>query len=86
MDLCFLCYDDFDNLTMPLHLLWTLMFLKQCSTEEVNAARAGVHEDAFRDWAWRVLTVTSNAEFVSVIHDYVTSSLTIFRLILTTDM
>ena len=54
------------------------MFLKQYSTEEVNAARAGVHEDTFRDWVWRVLTVISNAEFVSVIHDYVTSSLTIF--------
>ena len=78
VDLWFLCYDDFDNLTMPLHLLWTLMFLKQCSTEEVNAARAGVHEDTFRDWVWRVLTVISNVEFVSVIHNYVTSALTIF--------
>ena len=78
VDLCFLCYDDFDNLTMPVYLLWTLMFLKQYSTEEVNAARAGVHEDTFRDCVWRVLTVISNVEFVSVIHQYVTSALTIF--------
>ena len=78
MDLWFLCYDDFDNLTMPVCLLWTLMFLKQHSTEEANSARAGVHENAFRDWAWRVLTIISNSDFVSVMHDYVTSALTIF--------
>ena len=42
-----LCYDDFDNLTMPANLLWTLMFLKKHITEEVSTTRAEVHEDVF---------------------------------------
>ena len=78
MDLWFLCYEDFYNLTMPVCLLRALMFLKQCITEEVNAARAGVHEDTFRDWAWRMLTVISNVDFSSVIHDCITIILTVF--------
>ena len=57
----------FDNLTMPARLLWTLMFLKKCSTEEASAARAGVHEDTFRDCAWCVLTVISNVEFAIIL-------------------
>ena len=47
VDLCFLCYDDFDNSTMPVHLLWTLMFLNQHSTEEVNAAGLGFMKTPF---------------------------------------
>ena len=74
----------FYNLTMPAHLLWTLMFLKQCSTEEVSASWAGVNEDAFRDWPWCVLNAISNLEFSTATHNHATSVLTIFRLTLTT--
>ena len=80
-----MCYDDFDDLTIPANFLWTLTFLKQHSTEEVSATRDEVHEHDFRYWAWRTLTAISNTEFASVAHDRGTSVLTIFRLILTTD-
>ena len=63
---------------MAVHMLWTLMFLKKCSTEEVNTAWARVHEDSFRDWEWRALTAISYTKFTSVARDYATSVLTIF--------
>ena len=78
VDLWHLCYCDFKNSTMPVHFLWELMFLKQHSTESVNAGRAGVHEDTFLDRAWLVLTVISNVNFVSATYDDATTILTFF--------
>ena len=39
VELWVLCGDDFDNLTMPVHVPWTLILLKQHITDEVNATR-----------------------------------------------
>jgi len=36
----------------PKHLLWSLLFLKQYSTEHVHAAQVGVDVKTFRKWAW----------------------------------
>jgi hypothetical protein len=39
----------------PVHLLWTLFFLKHYSVEEVNAAFARVNEKTYRKWTWLML-------------------------------
>ena len=36
----------------PEHLLWSLLFLKTYSTEEILAAQVGANEKTFRRWAW----------------------------------
>jgi len=36
----------------PKHLLWSLLFLKQYSTEQTHAAQVGTDEKTFRKWAW----------------------------------
>ena len=73
-----LCCDDFGNLITPARLLRTLTLLKQRSTEETSAARAGVHEDAFRCCAWRALTEISGTEFASAARNRAVPALTIF--------
>ena len=80
VDLWFFRYDNFDNSTMPANLLQTLIFFKQRSVEEASADQARSHEDAFRDWTWRVLNVLSNAEFASVAHDHAKPVLNIFQI------
>ena len=75
VDLWHLFCCDFSISTMPVRLLWVLMFVKKCSTESVNAARAGVHEGVLRDREWLVLTAISNINFVSVTCDNATTIL-----------
>ena len=75
MGLCFLYYYDFDNFTMPACLLWTLMLLKQCSTDEASAAWTRAREDTFRDWVSRTLTDIIDAKFSSVAHNHITTVL-----------
>ena len=41
-------YTGADGFVEPKHLLWTLMFLKQYTTEEVLASNAGVTAKTFR--------------------------------------
>jgi len=36
----------------PMHFLWTLLFLKVYSKEEVNAMQVGCDEKTFRKWTW----------------------------------
>ena len=64
-DLWYLCHNALHPDAWPMHLLWTLVFLKQHNTEEVNASLAGVHEDTFRDWVWHVLNVIDSINYVS---------------------
>ena len=64
-DLWYLCYDTFHSSTMPMYLLWALMFMKQYNTEEANASIAGCHEDTFRDWVWYVISVIHNVQYMS---------------------
>ena len=65
-DLWFLCYSSSHPITLPVHTLWVLMFMKQHATEENNAGRAGVHEDTFCDWTWCVISVISNVPYLSL--------------------
>src|SRR5688500_2714584 len=36
----------------PVHLLWTLLFLKTYSTEQVLSQFIGVDEKTYRKWVW----------------------------------
>ena len=49
----------------PLHLLWTLFFLKQYGLEEVNAAFAKCDEKTYRKWCWEIIDVLAELELVS---------------------
>ena len=49
-DLWNLSYASFRRSTLPMFLLWTLMFMKSYDTEEVNAGCASIYKDTFRDW------------------------------------
>jgi hypothetical protein len=49
----------------PIHLLWTLFFLKHYSVEEVNATFAGVSEKTYRKWTWLMLEELSLLNLVS---------------------
>ena len=43
----------------PCHLLWTHMFLIFYGNESVHAAIAGVDENTFRKWSWKMIDVLS---------------------------
>jgi hypothetical protein len=49
----------------PVHLHWTLFFLKHYSVEEVNAAFAGVNEKTYRKWTWLMLEELAKLNLVS---------------------
>ena len=48
----------------PIHLLWTLYFLKHYNTECVNAAFVKCDEKTFRKWCWIMIGVLSSLELV----------------------
>jgi len=41
--------------TRPIHLLWALLFLHLCDSEEVSAGLVGADEGTYRDWVWLVV-------------------------------
>lgn len=45
-------YDDLPGGACPVHLLWTLMFLKCYNTEEVNRSLIDADEKTIRKWIW----------------------------------
>jgi hypothetical protein len=49
----------------PVHLLWTLFFLKHYSVEEVNSAFAQCNEKTFRKWTWLMVEELAKLELVS---------------------
>ena len=49
----------------PIHLLWSLLFLKTYATEHVNSSIAGVDEKTFRKWTWRIIQLISYMPIVS---------------------
>jgi hypothetical protein len=49
----------------PVHLLWSLFFLKQYGLEKVNAAFARCNEKTYRKWCWIVIKALSELELVS---------------------
>lgn len=49
----------------PLHLLWTLYFLKQYGKEEVNASFAQTTEKTYRKWCWTIIQKIAELQLVS---------------------
>jgi hypothetical protein len=49
----------------PVHLLWTLYFLRQYGLEEVNAAFAKSDEKTYRKWCWEIINAIAQLELVS---------------------
>jgi hypothetical protein len=49
----------------PIHLLWTLYFLKQYGKEEVNASFAQCSEKTYRKWCWIMIQKIAELELVS---------------------
>ena len=49
----------------PIHLLWTLYFLKQYGKEEVNASFAQCTEKTYRKWCWIMIRKIAELELVS---------------------
>ena len=54
----------------PIHLLWTLMFLKGYHKESVNSAIAEVDEKTFRKWVWILIPEISYLEGDLVSNEY----------------
>jgi len=53
--------------SLPVHLLWALMFMKLYCSEAVHSSMAGVDEKTFRKWTWILVDGISylEAEVVS---------------------
>lgn len=51
----------------PIHLYWTLSFLKTYETENFYAAMYVVHENTFRKWVWKFIRAIGNIEIVRTI-------------------
>jgi hypothetical protein len=61
-----LCLPLLPQSVSPVHLLWALYFLKQYSTEEVNASFAKCDEKMFRKWCWTIIHILAMLELVSL--------------------
>ena len=59
-----LCVPDLPETTSPVHLLWTLYFLKQYGLEEVNSAFAQCDEKTFRKWCWIMIKTIAELDLV----------------------
>ena len=59
-----LCVPELPQGAGPLHLLWTLYFLKQYGVEEVNSAFAQCDEKTFRKWCWIMIQALAELELV----------------------
>lgn len=65
------CLDDLNakgsaRNVKPIHLLWTLMFLRGYAIEESHSARAGVSEKTFRKWTWIYIEAIASLDSVFV--------------------
>jgi len=49
----------------PKHLLWTLLFLRQYNSSEVNSAITGADEKTFRKYTWEFIYYLANMDLVS---------------------
>ena len=54
--------------TLPIHLLWGLLFLKLYSTEHINSLICGVDEKTFRKWVWAVIHAIADLHSKVVSH------------------
>jgi len=51
----------------PIHLLWTLCFLKLYSPEVAMATLLGCHEDTMRKWVWVGIHLIKELDLVSFV-------------------
>lgn len=49
----------------PVHLLWTLMFLKVYASENVFRTIHGADEQTFRNWTWKFIAAIASIHVVS---------------------
>jgi hypothetical protein len=65
---CSICWEQLiDKMPIgskPIHLLWTLLFLKRYNSEEVNRTLTGVNEKTFRKWIWLMIELLAKLEVV----------------------
>ena len=50
-----------------MHLLLTIMFLKQYNKESTNACKYGCDKKTFRKYVWLYLKIISQLDFVSLL-------------------
>ena len=69
-DICVILWRHiFDNVmscTVPIHLLWTLFFLKVYNNLDTNSSIAGVDHKTFQKHTWDVISALSCMEIVSL--------------------
>ena len=51
----------------PVHLLWSLMFLKVYASEHINSMIAEVDEKTFRKWTWKFIRLLADLSAVRYI-------------------
>lgn len=49
---------------VPVHLLWSLIFLKSYNTEEINRVMIGADEKTIRKWIWIIVNAIANLRVV----------------------
>ena len=49
----------------PVHLLWSLLFLKRYDTEHVNRSLTQADEKTWRKWVWIFVELLANLDVVS---------------------
>ena len=55
------------NVAVPIHLLWTLMFLIVYATESVLLGMTRVDEKTYRKWIWMILRTLTRGDWVSLV-------------------
>lgn len=55
-----------DDDALPIHLLWTLLFLKQYQTEAVSSGLCRVNERTYRERIWSVIQKLAELNVVSL--------------------
>lgn len=60
-----ICIQNKSHDLQPKYLLWSLIFLKIYSTEEVHCRMAQVTRKTFRFWSWRTIKIIADLKIVS---------------------
>lgn len=66
--ICSIIWNEIESLlpdgSSPVHLLWTLLFLKNYNTEETNRAIIKADEKTIRKWIWIMVDAISKLKVV----------------------
>ena len=67
---CVLLFSLIKNVMMtgfrPQHLLWSLHFMFNCSTERVMSVTLGTNRETLRKWVWPVIVAIGNLHHIFV--------------------